>query len=76
MRIRHQDRLVNPADDTGRIFQVQQLDAEAVGAHRANPVGDHQPALRCFDGRAAVSHLYEFVRELRLLQNLGLLPEV
>ena len=46
MRIRHQDRLVNPADDPGRIVQVQQLDAEAVGPHRANPVGHYQPAFR------------------------------
>ena len=50
MIIRHQDRLVNPADDSGRIVQIQQLDAEAIGPQWANPVGYNQPAFGHLDG--------------------------
>ena len=49
MLIRHQDRLVDAADDPTRVIQIQQLDAETIGSHCTDTVGDYQPALGCLD---------------------------
>ena len=53
-----QQGLAQPADDPGGIVQVEQDGADAVLAHGADAVGDHQPAGLGLHGRAAVADLH------------------
>ena len=53
-----QEGFAQAADDLCRIVQVEQRCPDAILAHGADAVGDHQPAGFGFDGRPAVPDLH------------------
>ena len=57
---RAEERLTQPPEDPGGVLEVEQDCADAVGAHRTDPVGEHQPAGVCLDRRPAVAELDDF----------------
>jgi hypothetical protein len=57
-----------------RIVLVEQRRADRIFAHRADAMGQHQPALVELDRRAAIAHLDELPRILRLDQQLAAFP--
>src|SRR5204863_6887762 len=69
-------RLAQPANDFGRIVQIQQECADAIFAHRTHALAEHEPAGFGFDRRPAVAHLDKFPGEFRLYQHQHVVPEV
>ena len=45
VRQRSEQRLLGLADDDGRVVEVEEEGADGVGAHRADAVGEDEPAL-------------------------------
>ena len=71
-----QQRFPQAPDYARGVFQVEQERAEAILAHGAHAVTQHQPARLRLDGRAAVADLDEFPRLRGRQQQLGCLPEM
>src|SRR5210317_168721 len=68
--------LIQAGDDFCWIFKIKQYGADAILAHRSDAMGEHNPAFIGFEGGTAVADLHEFPGKFRLLDNLGLLPEM
>ncbi len=63
--------LAEPADDLAGIIAIQQKRANAVLAHRADAVAEHQPAGFGLNGRSAIAELDQFPRESRFNEQLA-----
>ena len=64
------------SEHASRIILVEQHSADRIFAHRADAVGEHQPALVQLDGRAAIADLDEFPRIFGFEQQRAALPFV
>src|SRR6185503_7746566 len=74
--IRSDEWLPQPTDNLGWILAVEQERTDAILAHRANTMAQHEPPCVGFDRRAAVAYLYEFPWETRFQEELCGIPEV
>ena len=59
-----QQGFVEPSEHPGRVVEVEQQRTDRVGAHRPDPVRQHQPALLGLEGRPAVADLQDLPRRL------------
>src|ERR1700733_10699065 len=57
-----EERFTKLAKDPSGIFKLKQDRSDAVGAHWANTVSEHQPACFGLDRRSAVAELNDFPR--------------
>ena len=74
--MRGEQRLIQAGDDFCWILKIKQYGADAILTHRPDAMGEHNPAFTGFEGGTAVAYLDEFPWVFRLLDDLGLLPEV
>src|SRR3546814_6964775 len=69
-----EDRLAGAADHLRGIVLVEQHRADRIFAHRADAVGEQQPALVKLDWRPAIADLDEFPRIFGLEQQRAFIP--
>src|SRR5882762_8728305 len=74
--VRGKQRFAKAANYARGVVQVEQERAEAIFAHRADAMAQHQPAGFRFNGRTAVADLNEFPRLRRREQDSGVVPEM
>ena len=74
--VRLEQGLAKTADHLAGIVAIQQKRANAVFAHRADTVAEHQPARIGFNGGSTVSKLDQFPRKRRFEKHLAFIPEV